>query len=171
MKKLALPIQLGILLALLAGLYFTVLAFSSDSKPAPEVGAEAALAAVPKTGPAKPVGTARPAFNYLPPAPVGGKLRGVVELGASGFNCFIVTTDNQSNWQLNKAEFDNSLLLENLASDEEIRRGLRTYIGNMLDYGVAGRDIHFVVSSGALKGAATPRIVQQLSQMGYVVNT
>jgi len=33
-------------------------------------------------------------FSYLPAAPVNGKLKGVVELGASGFNSFIVRTDN-----------------------------------------------------------------------------
>lgn len=171
MKTLALPTQLGILLAAIAGLYCMFLAFDHDSKLPSNPGGEMALANVQANVPTRPAAaTARPSFNYVPPAPVGGKLRGVVELGASGFNSFVVTTDKQANWQLNKAEFDNSLLLENLASDEEIRRGLRTYIGNMLDYGVAGRDIHFVVSSGALKGAATPRITRQLARMGYVVN-
>jgi len=114
--------------------------------------------------------TARPAFNYPVPKPVGGKVRGVIELGASGFNSFVVRTDAQRNWELQKAEFDNSLLMENLASDEEIRRGLRAYIANMLDYGVGGKDIHFVVSSGALKMPAAHRISKELSQMGYVVN-
>lgn len=112
----------------------------------------------------------RPTFNYPAPKPVGGRVRGVIELGASGFNSFVVHTDAQRNWELQKAEFDNSLLMENLASDEEIRRGLRAYIANMLDYGVSGKDIHFVVSSGALKMAATHRIAKQLTQMGYVVN-
>ncbi|NML63928.1 hypothetical protein HHL22_01805 [Hymenobacter sp. RP-2-7] len=110
-------------------------------------------------------------FNYVPLKPVGGKLRGVVELGASGFNSFIVRTDALHNWQLQKAEYDNSLIMENMASDEDIRRGLRAYITKMLDYGVAGRDIHFVVSSGALKVLATHRIVAQLAHMHYVVNT
>lgn len=121
--------------------------------------------------PGETLSAPRPEFNYMPLKPVGGRLRGVVELGASGFNSFIVRSDAQHNWQLHKSEYDNSLIMENMASDADIRRGLRAYILTMLDYGVAGKDIHFVVSSGALKMAAAHRIVQQLAQMGYVVNT
>jgi len=173
LKNLSLPARLGLLLAVIAGLYFAIVAFDNDSKVAPALAVDsvpdAASTTAPKATPAKPAAP-KASFNYLPPAPVDGKLRGVVELGASGFNSFIVTIDSQHNWQLNKAEFDNSLLLENMASDEEIRRGLRAYIANMLDYGVAGRDIHFVVSSGALKASATKRITQELARLGYVVN-
>ncbi len=172
MQNIALVTRLGILLAAIAALYFSILSF--DSSPESASFAAAAPASAPKATDAKATTAAslngRPTFNYLPPKPVGGKLRGVVELGASGFNSFIVRTDAQRNWQLNKAEFDNSLLMENLASDEDIRHGLRAYIANMLDYGVAGKDIHFVVSSGALKMAATHRIAQELTRMGYVVN-
>ena len=32
-------------------------------------------------------------FNYTPPQPVNGKLKGVVEMGATGFNSFIVRID------------------------------------------------------------------------------
>ena len=174
MKNVALITRLGILLVAIAGIYLAILTFDSGSESAASASAEAA-----PTSPTKPAGTpdatavalnGRPAFNYLPPKPVGGKLRGVVELGASGFNSFIVRTDARRNWELQKAEFDNSLLMENLASDEDIRRGLRAYIANMLDYGVSGKDIHFVVSSGALKMAATHRIAKELTRMGYVVN-
>jgi hypothetical protein len=177
MRNLSLTIRLGLLLAVVAGMYFAVLAFDSNSRPAPNALAEPAAAsappAAPKATPAAPAPVApaaRPAFGYLPPKPVAGRLRGVVELGASGFNAFIVRIDDQRRWELHKAEFDNSLLMENMASDEDIRRGLRAYIGNMLDYGVVGRDIHFVVSSGALKAPATPRLTQQLARLGYVVN-
>jgi hypothetical protein len=113
---------------------------------------------------------ARPAFDYTPPAPVNGKLRGVAEMGASGFNSFIIKVDNQKNWQLEKAEFGNSLVLENMATDDDVRAGLKKYIGNMLDYGVSGRDIHFVVSSGAAKAENTLKLKKALKQMGYVVN-
>lgn len=41
----------------------------------------------------------------------------------------------------------------------------------MLDYGVMGKDIHFVVSSGAVKAEGTQKIVNVLKSMGYVVNT
>ncbi|WP_155833047.1 DUF6799 domain-containing protein [Hymenobacter swuensis] len=112
-----------------------------------------------------------PSFTYQPPAPVNGKLKGVVELGASGFNSFIIRVDKQLNWKLEKSEFGNSLIMENLATDDDVRKGLKSYIGQMLDYGVGGRDIHFVVSSGAIMADVTRRIIGTLKELGYVVNT
>lgn len=113
----------------------------------------------------------RQAFNYTAPEPQNGQLKGVVELGASGFNSFIVKIDDQKRWKLEKAEFGNSLVLENMASDDDIRAGLKSYIGKMLDYGVGGRNIHFVVSSGAIKAEGTQKIIKALKTLNYVVNT
>ncbi len=110
-------------------------------------------------------------FTFTPPAPVNGKLKGVVELGASGFNSFIVTIDADKNWKLEKADFGNSLVMENMATDQDIREGLKKYIAGMLDYGVSGRDIQFVVSSGALKAEGTTKIIRVLKTLNYVVNT
>lgn len=110
-------------------------------------------------------------FDYSPPAPIDGKLKGVVELGASGFNSFVVRIDKQKNWKLEKAEFNNSLVIENMATDEDIRTGLKKYIGTMLDFGVGGRDIHFVVSSGAVKAEGTQKIIRVLKSLNYFVNT
>lgn len=111
------------------------------------------------------------AFNYQAPEPQGGKLKGVVELGASGFNSFIVRIDDQKRWKLEKAEFGNSLVLENMATDLDIRAGLKQYIANMLNFGVGGREIQFVVSSGALKAETTQKIIKNLKALNYVVNT
>lgn len=116
------------------------------------------------------VSTGARSFSYTPPAPTNGKLKGVVELGASGFNSFIVKIDPQKNWQLEKSEFGNSLVLENMATDDDIRAGLKKYIGGMLDFGVAGKDIHFVVSSGAAKAENTQKISNALKQLKYYVN-
>jgi hypothetical protein len=113
----------------------------------------------------------RPAFNYQAVDPQGGKLRGVVELGASGFNSFIVRIDDQKRWKLEKAEFGNSLVLENMATDLDVREGPKQYIANMLNFGVGGRDIQFVVSSGALKAESTQKIIKNLKALNYVVNT
>ena len=113
----------------------------------------------------------RPSFTFTPPAPQNGKLKGVVELGASGFNSFIVKIGDQKNWSLEKAEFGNSLVTENMATDTDIRAGLKSYIGKMLDYGVNGRDIQFVVSSGAAKAEGTQKITRALKSLNYVVNT
>jgi hypothetical protein len=110
------------------------------------------------------------AFSYTPPAPVGGKLKGVVELGASGFNSFILTIDASKNWKLEKAEFGNSLVLENMATEIDIRDGLKKYIGSMLDFGVAGKDIHFVVSSGAQRAESLQKIIDALKTLKYYVN-
>ncbi len=110
-------------------------------------------------------------FTYRPEAPVNGKLKGVVELGASGFNSFVIRVDNKRNWKLERSEYGNSLVMENLATEDDIRKGLKAYIGQMLDFGVDGRDVHFVVSSGALMAQVTGRIIKELSSLHYVVNT
>ena len=136
---------------------------------APAVAASAS-AGPPAPAPAPPA-VSPAAFTYRPPAPVNGKLKGVVELGASGFNSFIVRVDPQKRWQLERAEFGNSLVLENIATPDDVRRGLKAYIAQMLDYGVGGRDIHFVVSSGAALAEVTKRIITALHELGYVVHT
>lgn len=110
-------------------------------------------------------------FDYTPPLPVNGKLKGVVELGASGFNSFIVEVDRNKNWKLKKADFGNSLVADGLASGQDINTGLKAYIAKILDYGVNGKEIHFVVSSGAQKAEITQKITAGLKSMGYVVNT
>lgn len=109
-------------------------------------------------------------FTYTAPAPVGGKLKGVVEVGATGFNSFIVTMDASKNWHLEKAEFGVSLVKEGLATDDDIKSGLKRYIADMVSFGVGARDIHFVVSSGAQKESIMPKIESALKSIGYVVN-
>lgn len=109
-------------------------------------------------------------FNYTPTPPSNGKLKGVVELGASGFNSFIIRIDNQKNWKLEKAEYGSSLVYEKLASDADITSGLKNYIAGMLNFGVSPRDIHFVISSGAQKVEITKKIISELKKLGYVVN-
>lgn len=116
-------------------------------------------------------GQSQKSFTFTPPEPQNGKLKGVVEMGASGFNSFIVRIDDQKHWKLEKAEFGNSLVIENMASDDDIRAGLKSYIGKMLDFGVGGRDIQFVVSSGAVKAEGTQKIIRALKTLNYVVNT
>ena len=163
---------------ILIGLYFGIRRFTATN---PEMAQSARSSIDPvadpaRTPPAAPSETPTtagtpPAFAYTAPEPVNGKLKGVVELGASGFNSFIVRIDPQRTWKLVKSEFGNSLVMENMASDDDIRKGLKAYISQMLDYGVSGRDIHFVVSSGALKATSTGKIVKALKGLNYVVNT
>ncbi len=113
----------------------------------------------------------RQPFSYTPTAPMNGKLKGVVELGATGFNSFIIRVDARKNWKLEKAEFGASLVYEKLATDEDVKAGLKQYIADMLAYGVGARDIHFVISSGAKKVDIIQKIMDALRNMGYFVNT
>ena len=142
----------------------------APTAPKPAAPAPAATAAAPAPAPVA-AAPAKMAFNYHTEAPVNGKLRGVVELGASGFNMFIIRIDDKRNWKLEKSEFGNSLVMENMATEEDVRMGLKSYIGKMLDFGVPGRDIHFVVSSGAALAENTRRIVKGLEALKYVVTT
>jgi hypothetical protein len=109
-------------------------------------------------------------FDYTPTEPTGGKLKGVVELGASGFNSFVVRIDAKKNWKLEKADYGASLVYEKMTTDDDVKMGLKNYIAKMLDFGVSGNNIHFVISSGAQKVPLTAKIIEYLKQMGYVVN-
>ncbi len=110
-------------------------------------------------------------FDYATPKPINGKLKGVVELGASGFNSFIINVDEQDRWELKKAEFGASLVYENMATEQDVRDGLKKYIATMLDYGVSGKEIHFMMSSSAIKSPEVQKIQRGLKSLGYVVNT
>ena len=178
MQNLTVAARLLITAIVLIGIYFGIRYFVGDRlAPTPATtaaGAPGTASPSDAAPPATAIGTTsseRVPFAYSAPEPTSGRLRGVVELGASGFNSFIVRTDAQHNWKLDKAEFGNSLVMENMATDEDVRTGLKAYIAKMLDFGVAGRDIHFVVSSGALKAAGTQKIIKQLAALKYVVNT
>src|SRR4051794_23907413 len=86
------------------------------------------------------------AFNYSPEKPVNGTLRAVVELGASGFNSFVINMDNQKRWEIISKDFGESLAYEGLATTDDIKAGLKKYISGMFDKGVSNNNIHFVIS-------------------------
>ncbi|MCC6282898.1 MAG: hypothetical protein IT262_19995 [Saprospiraceae bacterium] len=177
--------RLLITLVIVAGIFFAVRKFmpglggSSDSKPTtteqPTTGTGSESSAPTTTsstwGSGKGGATFTPvSFNYTAPVPNGGKLKGVVELGATGFNSFIIKMDAQKNWKLEKAEFGVSLVKEGLATDDDVKSGLKRYIADMLSFGVGPKDIHFVVSSGAQKEPIMVAINAALKGMGYYVN-
>lgn len=168
--------KLLIVIAVVAGLFFGYRALTGSGAINLPTGdadttekAEAAEEA-PKTD-QKPTNFEAQAFNFTPPAPQNGSLKGVVELGAAGFNSFVVEIDQARRWRLKKAEWGNSLVYDGMASGKDITQGLKQYIAGMLDYGVSGRNIHFVVSSGAAKVEATQKIISGIKTLGYVVNT
>lgn len=109
-------------------------------------------------------------FNYTPEEPENGQLRGVVEVGATGFNSFVINMDDQKRWKIVSKDFGESLAYEGLATTEDIRLGLKKYLASMFDKGVSNRNMHFVISSGAQKEPKTATISNELKKMGYVVN-
>jgi hypothetical protein len=109
-------------------------------------------------------------FNYTPEEPQNGTLKGVVELGATGFNSFVINMDSQKRWKIVSKDFGESLAYEGLSSTDDIRAGLKKYIAGMFDKGVAKNNVHFVISSGAQKEPKTQLISNELKKMGYVVN-
>jgi len=109
-------------------------------------------------------------FNYTAEKPVNGTTRGVVELGATGFNSFVINMDSKKNWEIVSKDFGESLAYEGLATTEDIRAGLKKYIAGMFDKGVSKNNIHFVISSGAQKEPKTTIISNELKKMGYIVN-
>ncbi|WP_236648679.1 hypothetical protein [Spirosoma sp. 209] len=113
-------------------------------------------------------------FAYLPPVPDAQKslLKGIVELGATGFNSFIIREDDQRNWKLEKAAYGSSLVYEHMATEDDIVKGLREYIADILKYGVKPKNIHFIASSGASKEENVMKIMDIMrDKLGYRVNT
>ena len=103
-------------------------------------------------------------FNYTPEKPVNGEYKGVVEVGASGFNSFVVNIDKEKRWEVISKDFGKSFVYEGMASTEDIRKGLKDYIGAMFDKGVKSKNIHFVISSGAQKEPKTAAITSELKK-------
>jgi len=109
-------------------------------------------------------------FNYVPEKPVNGEYKGVIEVGASGFNSFVVNIDKEKRWEIISKDFGKSFVYEGMATTADIRNGLKDYIGAMFDKGVKSKNIHFVISSGAQKEPKTAIITSELKKMGYIVN-
>jgi hypothetical protein len=113
-----------------------------------------------------------PPFTHIAPVPEKGTLYGVVEMGATGFNSFVVNIDAQKNWVLaQKPEYGSSLVLEHMATEEDIKEGLKNYIKKIMEKGVTSKNIHFVVSSGAKDEENVQKIIVALGKINYRVNT
>jgi hypothetical protein len=103
-------------------------------------------------------------FNYSPEEPQNGQMRGVVEVGATGFNSFVINMDDQNRWKIVSKDFGESLAYEGLATTDDIRIGLKKYLSAMFDKGVNKRNMHFVISSGAQKEQKTTIISNELKK-------
>ena len=111
------------------------------------------------------------AFDYTPAEPTDGKKKAIVELGAAGFNMFVVELDEQGNWKALKKEFGTSLISENMTNAETVETKLKDYIKSIIDQGVPANNVFFVVSSGAVKEPIIESITSALKAIGYNVNT
>lgn len=109
-------------------------------------------------------------FQYVAPELDGGVLKGVILLGGSGFDSFIISIDSSRNWKLEKAAFGESKVVEGQASHDEIKIGLEDYIKSFLDAGVSSEHIHFIVSSTAIKDKEVLEIIPILEETGYQIN-
>lgn len=116
------------------------------------------------------VTSSTPSINIQTDKPINGVMKGVIEVGASGFNSFVINVDKEKNWELVSKEFGESLAYEGFATTTDVQIGLKKYLGAMFEKGVSGRNAHFVMSSGALKNPKTELIAKAIEQMGYVVN-
>jgi len=108
-------------------------------------------------------------FRHTPPIPVNGKLKGVVELGSYGFNSFVINVDMHRNWELKNAEYGINTIYD---TDDvnSIVKMLKEYILHIESFGVLNREIHFIVSSGAIKDPKVQHIVQIIKDIGYIAN-
>lgn len=100
-----------------------------------------------------------------------GTRKGVIEVGASGFNAFAIISNTSGEYNVIYKKFGESNMYEGMATTSDIRAGLKDYIGQLGNQGVGSGNIHFVVSSGALKNPKTTQIISEIKAKGYVVNT
>jgi hypothetical protein len=101
---------------------------------------------------------------------MNGVRKGVIEVGASGFNAFVVDIDKDKNWELVSKEFGESLAWEGFANTSDIYTQMKKYIASIANKGVAGRNIQFVVSSGAMKVKNISMVMQAIREKGFVIN-
>lgn len=111
----------------------------------------------------------QPEFKYTAELPENGVLKGIVELGTSGFNYFIIEIDNNKKWKLKEAAYGKSLIAEAMTTTEEIDNKLNKFLKKIEDLGVAKEDITFIVSSGALKEEVTTLIVKELKKRNHEI--
>jgi len=109
-------------------------------------------------------------FDYEAPKPQDGTLMGAIILGSAGFDAFTIKVDTAQNWELVEAQYGVSQVYENNVSENAVKEGLQTYISSIIENGVGGNNIHFLVSSSAKENEKVQAIKAVLEGLGYVVN-
>lgn len=100
---------------------------------------------------------------------ISGIRKGVIEVGASGFNAFAVDIDANKNWEMVSKTFGKSMAWDGFANSQDIIEGTKDYISALAEKGIAGRNIHFIVSSGAAKVPGIDKVITALKTR-YTVN-
>ncbi len=101
-------------------------------------------------------------FDYQPESPTDGKLLGIIELGYSGFNSFIVSIDNEDRWALEKAIYDESKVGDGKVTFDHVISKIKEFRTEMIEFGVNENDINLVASSSALRDQKVVEIAEKL---------
>lgn len=110
-------------------------------------------------------------FIYSPKKPLSNaKLKAAVEMGAEGFNYFIIKVDKNKDWELKKSEYGYSLVYEEKSDIDTLTNGLKKYIAETVNFGVEPNNIHFLISSGALLKEETQDIIRAVKRNHYIPN-
>jgi hypothetical protein len=105
------------------------------------------------------------------PRPVNPTKKAIVEVGSTGYNYFVINGDKKRNYEVLVKEFGMSYAKEDLASYDDIKSKLKEYIYEIANkHGVSTKNIHFVMSSGALKNPKIGDISKAIQSDGFVVN-
>ncbi len=106
-------------------------------------------------------------FNYNHVKPNKGVLKGVIELGTSGFNLFIIEVDSNKNWELKQVSYGKSLISEGMTTPDQIFQNLKKNIKKIIEFGVDNENIYTVISSGAIKDELTKSIADKLKEQKH----
>lgn len=123
----------------------------------------------PAATPSAPVAARQ--FDYKPTAPAeNARLLGVGAIGASELTSLVVKIDTNKAWQLEKRLDDKSLMIEGAQDEAIIQENLKKYLSEMSKIGVPASNMHFVISSGAIKSGNADTLIKNLKSSGYIVN-
>jgi len=110
-------------------------------------------------------------FLYSPPKiSVDSTLKASVEVGAEGFNCFVIKIDKDKNWKIEDSKYGYSLIYEGKADADSINDEFKKYISKTVNLGVKPENIHFIVSSGALLKEETRNIINVIKKNHFIPN-
>lgn len=104
-------------------------------------------------------------FDYQPEPPIEGKLLGIIELGYSGFNSFVVKMDKQDRWSLEKSVYGKSHVGDDSVTFDHVISKIEDFKTDMIQFGVDPNDINLVASSSAIRNQKVIEIANRLRQL------